>query len=401
MNYQFDQVVNREETNAIKYDYIKRPKFEQDTIPMWVADMDFPAPPEVLEDIQKAVTHGIFGYSMPGEAYDQAVIEWYKRRHGYQVERNEIVNTPGVVYALAQLVQAFTEQGDAILIQTPVYHPFQEVIRANHRVVVSNPLHFDDHKYTIDFDDFEEKIKTHNVKMFLLCNPHNPVGRVWKRDELERLNEICVTYDVLIVSDEIHCDFIYEGHQHYSFAHINSEAIITTAPSKTFNLAGLQVAHVFLKNQERKRKLEKQIEASGYSQLNTLGLVACQSAYEKGEAWLTELLLYLADNVKLVRDFVETELPMVKLIEPEGTYLLWLDFSEYDQHQEEIEDRMVHGAKLFLSTGTTYGVEGVGFMRMNIACPRVILEEALRRIKREFTKKVEWIHLDTFQSYGD
>ena len=399
--YDFDHIIDRYNTNAIKYDYITNPKFPADTIPMWVADMDFAAPPEVLEDIKKAVDHGVFGYSMPEEGYYTAITNWFERRHGFHVQASEIVNAPGVVYAIAQMIQAFTEVGDAVLIQTPVYHPFREVIQSNRRKLVTNSLVHEDNTYTIDFGDFEDKIIHNQVKLFIFCNPHNPVGRVWKRTEIERINEICEKHQVLIISDEIHCEFIHGECTHESFWKMNDQAILTTAPSKTFNLAGLQVAQVFIKDKEKRNKLKKQIAASGYGELNTLGLVACQSAYEKGEAWITALNSYLQKNISFVREYIKTNLPMVKLVEPEGSYLLWLDFSEYDILQEVLEERMYQGARVFLSSGTTYGVEGYGFFRMNIACPRVTIAEALDRIQAEFTKKVEWIHLDTFQHYGD
>ena len=351
-------------------------------LPMWVADMDFAAPPEVLEDIGKAVRHGIFGYSEVKEDYYTAVSDWFGLRYGYTATKRETVKAPGVVFALACAVRAFTEPGQAVMIQTPVYYPFYDVIRDNGRMLVTNPLRYDNEKYSIDFEDFERKISGNEVKLFILCSPHNPVGRVWTRAELEQLNNICVKYDVTIVSDEIHCDFVWAGHTHTCFGLLNENAVIATAPSKTFNLAGLQVSNIFVKNQTLRRKLKAEINRSGYSQLNTLGLVACQSSYEKGAAWLDELRLYLTENIQLVREFLSERFPKVKLIEPEGTYLLWLDFSQYRLSQDELDRRIVEDAKLWLDSGTMFGTEGVGFQRINIACPKKTLTQALNRLEK-------------------
>ena len=385
--YDFDTLINRYGTNSIKFDFTRERSKPADVLPMWVADMDFPAPPEVLEDIQKAVRHGIFGYTEPKQEYYDAVAKWFGSRFGYPVTRREIVKAPGVVFALAKMILAFTMPGDPVMIQTPVYYPFFEIVRDNGRTLVTNPLLSNNGKYSIDFGDFERKITENHVKMFILCNPHNPVGRVWTRAELERMNEICVRHEVIIISDEIHCDFIWSDHSHTCFGLLNENAVIATAPSKTFNLAGLQVSNIFVKNTDLRRKLKAEIDRSGYSQLNTLGLVACQSAYTKGAAWLEELNGYLMKNIRLMREFLATWLPKIKFVEPESTYLVWLDFSEYEDDiviQEELDRRITEGAKLWLSTGTIFGKEGRGFQRMNIACPRATLMDALDRLLNEF-----------------
>ena len=384
MKHDFDMVLNRYDTNSIKYDFVCEKKKPDDVLPMWVADMDFPAPPEVLTDIQKAVNHGVFGYSEPKDDYYDAVTGWFRSRFGYHVTQGEIIKTPGVVFALTQAIRAFTEPGESVIIQTPVYYPFFDIILANGRTLVTNPLIFHNGKYSIDFEDFEHKIINCSVKMFILCSPHNPVGRVWKREELEQLNSICMKYGVIFVSDEIHCDLVWSGHTHTCFGLVNENAIITTSPSKTFNLAGLQVSNIFVKNADLYTKLQAEINRSGYSQLNTLGLVACQSAYTKGMSWLEKLKEYLAENIRLMREFLVARLPKIRLIEPESTYLAWLDFSEYGLNQETLDLRITEGAKLWLSSGTIFGADGSGFQRVNIACPKATLMDALGRLEKEF-----------------
>ena len=384
MKYDFDSVINRYGTNSLKYDFAREKGKPDSVLPMWVADMDFPAPPEVLEDIQKAVSHGIFGYTEPKDSYYDAVADWFRSRFGYHVTRREIVKTPGVVFALAQAVRAFTAPGDSVMIQTPAYYPFFDIISDNGRKLVTNTLQYGDGKYSIDFEDFEEKIIKYGVKLFILCSPHNPVGRVWTRTELERLNEICVQNNVIVVSDEIHCDFVWQGHTHTCFGLINENAVIATSPSKTFNLAGLQVSNIFVKNTDLRGKLKAEINRSGYSQLNTLGLAACQSAYSKGAAWLDELKIYLADNIRLTREFLASRLSIIKMTEPESTYLVWLDFSGYGLAQDELDRRITDGAKLWLDSGTMFGADGKGFERINIACPRTTLYSALYKLEDEF-----------------
>lgn len=383
MKYNFDTIIDRYGTNSIKYDFAREKGKPQDLLPMWVADMDFAAPPEVLADIQQTVTHGIFGYSAPKSDYYNTVIEWFNNHFGYRVQRNEIVTLPGVVYGLAQAVRAYTLPGEAVMIQTPVYYPFYDVIRDKGRILVRNSLIYHNGEYSIDLEDFEQKIKDYGVKLFILCSPHNPVGRVWTREELERINDICVKYDIIIVSDEIHCDFTWNGYSHTCFGLLNENAIIATAPSKTFNLAGLQVSNLIIKNEEFRKKMKAEISRSGYSHLNTIGIVACQSAYAKGDMWLKELKVYLEANINTVREFLATRLPKIKLVEPQAMYLLWLDFSQYELPQAEL-DRRIENAKLWLNSGTMFGAEGKGFQRINIACPKSVLIYALEKLEKEF-----------------
>lgn len=384
MKTDFDTIVDRRGTNSVKTDFARERGKPEGVLPMWVADMDFRAPQAVLDDLQRAAAHGIFGYSEPKAGYCAAVSEWFADRFGYRVQAHEIVKSPGLVYGLAQTVRAFTAPGEAVMIQTPVYYPFYDIVRANGRVLVTNPLVYREGKYTVDLDDFERKIAENGVKLFLLCSPHNPVGRVWTRWELERIDEICTRHGVPVVSDEIHCDFTWSGHTHTCFGTVNPDAVIATAPSKTFNLAGLQVSNLFVRNEELRNKLTAEMHRSGYSQLNTLGLVACQSAYTHGGPWLEELKVYLEGNIRLVREFLDARLPKVKLADPQATYLLWLDFSAYGLSPAELDRRVTEGAKLWLNGGTMFGSGGEGFQRINIACPRAVLTEALERLERQF-----------------
>ena len=383
--YDFDRFIDRRNTDCIKWDFGMQRKGRDDLLPLWVADMDFRLPEEVIKDITDRVQHGVFGYTDPGDKYRNIVKEWYERRHGFTFDGEDITVTPGVVYAIAIAIRAFTEPGDAVLIQQPVYYPFYETIVLNKRKVVNNQLIYKDGHYEIDFEDFEKKIIDNNVKMFLLCSPHNPVGRVWTEAELTRLAEICDRHRVYVFADEIHSDFVYPGFKHTSFMSLAPELrkrlVLGTSPSKTFNLAGLQVANIIIPDKEMHRSFDRENEAAGYSQPNVLGMVACMSVYTKGEQWLDELLEYLKGNLDYVRKFVAENLPGVKLIEPEGTYLIWLDFSKVVDNHKELEDIIVNKAKLWLDPGIIFGRETNLFERINIACPRSVLEQALEQLK--------------------
>ncbi len=382
----FNIVVNRKNTNCLKYDFAVRRGRPENVLPLWVADMDFKVAPEITQAIEKRVAHGIFGYSEVKEEYFEAVSAWMEQKHGWHVKEDWLVKTPGVVFALAMAVQAFTEPGDAVIIQQPVYYPFSEVIADNGRRIVDNTLELkEDGKYHINFEDFEQKVKENHVKLFLLCSPHNPVGRVWTKEELKKIAAICRKYDVIVVSDEIHEDFVFNG-KHQVFADLSEDAknrtITCTAPSKTFNLAGLQVSNIWIANPNLREKFKKQIAAAGYSQLNTLGLTACEAAYRYGGEWHAELLGYLKSNLNFLREFLQTRLPEVKLIEPEGTYLVWLDFGSLGLTEEQREELLTKKAGIWLDSGAIFGAAGEGFERINIACPRSILKDALERIER-------------------
>ena len=293
----FDKIIDRKNTSCLKYDFAVQRGYPQGIQPFWVADMDFQAPAGVIEELVKRSRHGIFGYTDPDEHYKATLQKWFKKHHNWEVDGKELTITPGVVFALAAAVRAFTEPGEAVLIQQPVYYPFSEVIKQNHRQLVNSPLVYENGSYHIDFADFEAKIQENNVKLFILCSPHNPVGRVWSRDELVRMAEICLANGVIIVSDEIHHEFVRPNVKHTVLASISDKiaqnTITCTAPSKTFNLAGLQVSNIFIKNESLRRRFRQEVLSVGYSQPNALGLFACQAAYEKGEQWLHELKAYL------------------------------------------------------------------------------------------------------------
>ena len=385
MSIDFDSIIDRRNTNSLKYDFAVERGKPADILPLWVADMDFKAPEPVLNALHEAVTHGIFGYSEVKTEYFDALHQWFYGHFGWDVREEWLVKTPGVVFALALAVKAFTLEGDAILIQQPVYYPFEETIRLNNRRLVINELVNCDGKYQIDYEDFEKKIITEQVRLFILCNPQNPVGRVWTPEELERMGDICIKHQVLIVSDEIHCDFTYPGFVHTVLAGMNDifaeHTITCTSPSKTFNLAGLQVSNIFIKNETLRARFIKELDRSGYSQLNSLGLIACQAAYRYGEVWLSELKAYLYENLNYVREYLKENLPQIQLIEPEGTYLIWLDFSSLGLSSAEMKALIVNKANLWLDAGQMFGRSGAGYERINIACPRAILQKALEQLR--------------------
>lgn len=385
MKYEFDRIIDRKGTNCLKYDFAAERGKPEGILPLWVADMDFQTAPEIVNRLEKAAGHGIFGYTEAKEDYYFAVASWYERHFNWKVEKKWLLKTPGVVFALAAAVRAYTEEGDGVLLQQPVYYPFSEVIRDNKRVIVNNSLRLIDGHYEIDFEDFEEKIIRGKVKLFLLCSPHNPVGRVWKEWELRKLGDICLKHHVIVVSDEIHSDFTYSGNVHRIFASLDERykdiSVVCTAPSKTFNLAGLQVSNIFIPDPILRRRFKEAVRQTGYSQLNGLGLAACQAAYEEGESWLKQLKEYLQGNLSYVREYLKENLPQISLIEPEGTYLLWLDFRKLGLTEPEREELIVKKAKLWLDSGAMFGEDGEGFERINIACPGSILEKALHQLK--------------------
>lgn len=395
MIYKFDETIDRRGTNCLKYDFAVERGKPHDVLPLWVADMDFQTCPPALQALEKSVQHGIFGYSECKDNYFEAVRDWYRQNFGWNVQNEWLVKTPGVVFAICAAIRALTKEGEAVLIQRPVYYPFFESILNNDRKLVNSPLVYDNGKYSIDFQDIEEKIIQNQVKLFILCSPHNPVGRVWTKEELTRIGDICVKHDVRIVADEIHADFVYEGYRHCVFALLKSEyserTITCTAPSKTFNIAGLQVSNIFIQNPKIRALFQKEVAKTGYSQLNSVGIAVCQAAYEGGRQWLEELKQYLAGNLDFLRRFLNEKLPMVKLIEPQGTYLVWLDFRELGLSGRELEDLIVQQAGLWLDRGTLFGPEGKGFERINIACPRKNLENACLRLERSI-KEISLVH---------
>jgi len=382
----FDEEIDRKNTRAIKYDFAKRRGIPEEALPMWVADMDFRSPPCINEAIADRARHGIYGYSDSTPEYFLSVRNWYLTRYAYDIDVCNIVTSPGVVFGLYTAVSALTNPGDSVLIQRPVYYPFSASINDLGRNLVNSPLVYSKGCYSVDFDDFEKKITENQVKLFILCNPHNPVGRVWSREELLKMGQICLAHDVYIVSDEIHSDFVYPGHKHTVFASLSPEleqrTITCTAPSKTFNLAGLQISNLFITNPEIRKKFLLAVRKTGYSQANLMGMIACQAAYENGAPWLDALLLYLAENIEYVRQTLQKDFPGVSLVEPQGTYLLWLDFTGLGLTDEQLRQKIVSDCGLWLDHGTMFGPEGEGFQRINIACPRATVVEALDRLKR-------------------
>ena len=390
-HYDFDVIHDRRNTNCLKWDFGLEQKGREDLLPLWVADMDFRLPEEVLREIETRVQNGIFGYTNIGEEYRETVRDWFRRRHGFTMNGNDIVITPGVVYAIAVAIRAFTKTGDAVLVQQPVYYPFMQMIKKNGRRVINNQLLYREGRYEIDFEDFEKKIREHNVKLFLLCSPHNPVGRVWTKEELMRLAEICRRYDVYVFSDEIHADFVYPGFHHTSFYSLGEaytrKLILGTSPSKTFNMAGLQISNIIIPDPDTRLAFRQENSTTGYSLPNVMGMTATMAAYQHGEPWLEELLEYLQGNLAYLREFFREKLPQIKLVEPEGTYLVWLDFSGVSDNHKELEKILTDRAKLWLDPGIIFGRETNLFERINIACPRPILEEAMRRLEEAVGKK--------------
>ena len=390
MPVDFDTVPNRKGTNCFKYDFAREMGMPEDVLPLWVADMDFPTAPAVLERLHALAEHGIFGYTGVKDAYFSAVHNWYAQRFGWETQRSWLVTTPGVVFAIAIAIRAFTQKGDAILIQQPVYYPFANKVTENDRQLVVNPLVLKNGRYEMDFADMERKIVDYHVKMLLLCSPHNPVGRVWTKEELLRVGEICQKHGVLVVSDEIHADFTYAGHTHRVFASVKSEfadfTITCTAPSKTFNLAGLQNSNIFIPNRQLRHAYKKELSACGCGGTNCMGMAACQAAYEAGADWLEQLKQYLAGNLAYIRQFLREKLPDIALIEPEGTYLVWLDLRKLGLTEQQQRQLIVQDAKLWLDTGTLFGQGGEGFERINIACSRTTIEQAMQRLEHAVHK---------------
>lgn len=387
-NLDFDCIVDRKGTKSLKYDFAVRRGKPEDVLPLWVADMDFKTSSYVTDALSRMAEHGIFGYSESEDDYFDALKSWMKRRHDWNVEESWLIKTPGIVFALAMAIKAYTKEGDGVIIQQPVYYPFSEVINDNGRKLVNNPLVRDeDGRYGIDFDDFERKIVGENVRLFILCSPHNPVGRVWTKEELVRLGDICVKHNVVIISDEIHSDFIFEG-THHVFSTVGDSfrdnCIVCTSPSKTFNIAGLQISNIFIENRELRRKFKEQVNKSGYSQVSLAGLVACEAAYRHGDEWFDAVLKYIRSNAEFAKEYIEKNIPKVKMTRLEGTYLIWLDFKAYGLDDKELDHRILYDAGLWLDGGSMFGRDGRGFQRVNIACPRAVLKEALDRLAAVF-----------------
>lgn len=386
----FDRVIDRRNTNSLKWDYVSARYGEEGLWSMWVADMDFQAPKPVLEAMEKLIEHGIFGYHQIPDSLREATTSWLKKRLHWEVREEEIVFTPGVVPAIHHVIETFTNKGDGIIIQTPVYYPFYSLIEFNERTLLRNPLiEVEEGYFTIDFDDLEKQMKK-GAKMLLFCSPHNPIGRVWTKEELEKVTALAAKYDVIVVSDEIHSDLILTG-KHIPFATVASqkevETITCMAPSKTFNLAALQLSYVIFQNKRMQKKYETRLTKQFVGVDNPFSSVAAEAAYRHGEEWLEQLLDYVRDNIQYVKEWMEDHIPEIRVIEPEGTYLIWLDMRKLGMDAKELETWLRKEAKIALNDGHMFGKEGEGFARMNVACPRKNVEEGLSRLYEAYVNK--------------
>ncbi|GAA0729724.1 pyridoxal phosphate-dependent aminotransferase [Clostridium malenominatum] len=377
MKYNFDEIIDRRNVGAVKW------KGYDEIIPMWVADMDFKAPEEIIEAIKSRADEGTFGYTYLNKQYYNAIINWVEKRHGFKIEKNWIYSTPTIVSALYWLIQTFTEVGDKIIIQTPVYHRFKGAIEDNGRMVLENPLKELEGKYYMDFENLESNIDS-KVKMIILCNPHNPVGRVWSKEELIRLGEICLKNNILVVSDEIHSDITFKGYKHTPFASLGNEfaenSITCISPTKTFNLAGIQVSNIIIPNENLRKKFDNTMKLNAMGDINIFGIIGLIAAYEKGEQWYREMLYYIEENYNYMREYIEKNMPMIKVTKLEGTYLAWVDFRALRMNSKELKRFLSEEVKVAFNEGQLFGGNGEGFQRINFACPRKILEEALFRL---------------------
>lgn len=385
--FDFDTIIDRWNSDSVKYDGLNAEFGCQDILPMWVADMDFQAPPAVLQAARKCCERGVFGYTFRSDEGKEAFRDWVRRRYDWDTRPEWLSSSPGIVTALALSVRALTQPGDKIMIMTPVYPPFFSVVRDNGRQLVYNPLKREAGKYVIDWEDMEEGMKG-GVKMLILCNSHNPVGRVWTKQELKRIGDLCCRYDVLIVSDEIHADLALFGNRHTVMASVSDEianrTLTAMAPSKTFNIAGMMNSVVVARNPEILEKYNRELLALHLDSGNIFGHITLKAAYKYGEEWLNELAVYLGNNVDFALDYFRRELPDVQVCRPEGSFLLWLDFNATGISHEECGERLLKRGKIGLNDGLTFGEEGRGFRRMNIGCPRSVLEDGLKRIRAAF-----------------
>ena len=380
----FDEIINRKGTSSVKYDGRSFYFGKEDLIPMWVADMDFSVPEFITDAIIKRAKHPIYGYTLRPDSYFTSFIEWVKRRHNWEIQKKWILYSPGIVPALNFIVQAFSEPGDKVLIQPPVYHPFFHVVENNQREGVFNPLRYINNHYEIDFEDLEVKLVS-GVKLILLSNPHNPVGRAWTQEELTKLGNICVENNVLIISDEIHSDLVLPGFQHVPMASLSDDiarnTITCMAPSKTFNLAGLSTSSVIISDPGKRNHFQEYLERFHISGGNVFGNLASETAYSFGDDWLDSLLEYLDENFRFLDDYLKTNIPSVKLVPAEATYLAWLDFSALELVGDNLKSFIINKARVGFNDGRTFRTGGEGFQRMNLACPRSVVEEALKRLK--------------------
>ena len=389
MKYDFDEIVNRRGTNSVKWDEAK----EEGVIPMWVADMDFKAAPCILDALKKRVDHGVFGYTIVPDSYYESIISWFERRHQWHIERDWIIYTSGVVPAISAIIKALTEPGDKVLAQTPVYNCFFSSIRNNGCTIAENALVRKGNSYEIDFDDFEKQAADEKTKVFLLCNPHNPAGRVWTPEELSHMNNICLKHGVKVIADEIHCELVMPGHVFTPFAAVSKacqdNCITTNSPTKSFNIAGLQIANIITSNAEDRQKIDRAININEVCDVNPFGVIALQAAYNEGEDWIDQLNVYLWENYQALKTFFKDNLPQLEVIDLEGTYLVWVNVRATGMTGNELTDKLLKEGKVFVNRGTMYGeTTGEDYIRINIAMPRSLMLEGLKRMKSVIDKNI-------------
>lgn len=381
----FDEVIDRRNSRCRKWDNVEEVFGTHDILPLWIADMDFAAPPGVVDAINRAARHRIYGYHTRPQSFYQAAVDWVGRRHGWQVKLEWVINAPGVVPSIIAAILALTDPGDEVIIQPPVYPPFFSCVTKNGRQLVENPLRCADGRYEMDFDDLERKISS-KTRMLILCSPHNPVGRVWTQAELTRLNEICLQHDIMVLADEIHSDLVFKGHKHIPVAALHDDAqrntVTCISPSKTFNIAGFYTSYVIIADQSKRKKFLRVLEALEISQGNSFGVIAAEAAYRTGEGWLEDLLPYLEANADFMADYIAENIPGISMSKPEGTYLGWLDCRGLTIDSRDLKEFFVRKAKVGLNDGRTFGVQGEGFVRLNFGCPRSTLAEGLERIRQ-------------------
>lgn len=384
MSFNFNKIIDRTNNFSAKWSEMNKNFGTNDLLPMWVADMDFLTAPCIMEALKDRLEQGIFGYTTRPSSYNESIVNWLDNRFSWKIKKEWLMFSPAVITSISLLIQNLTQKNDKIMIQEPVYSPFHNIVELNERDLVISPLiKLDDGSYIMDYEDIEAKIK--DVKIFILCNPHNPVGRVWTREELTRLGQICLKHNVIVISDEIHSDIILKNHKHIPFASISKEfcknTITCMAPTKTFNLAGLQSSFLVMSNPYYYEVMDRAFSTLDIKRNNAFSLVATEAAYNYGEDWLDELIKYIEDNVDFAIEYIKTHMPKLKVKKPEGTYLLWVDFNSLNVDEKDLKDALINKGKVALNSGSSFGIGGDGYYRINLACPRAMVLEALKRIE--------------------
>jgi cysteine-S-conjugate beta-lyase len=389
MHYNFDEIVNRSDSNSVKVDLRKWVFGNKEVIPLWVADMDFRTPDFVINAISKRLEHDILGYTYIPDSFYDSIIQWNNRRHQWPIKKEWISFSPGIVPAINLLIMSFTGTGDGIIIQPPVYFPFFSAIKNHNRRLVTNPLKFENGSYSMDFNDLEKKMDE-GVRMLILSNPHNPTGNIWPADVLQHLAQMCLERKILLISDEIHCDLVYPGFRHVPTAGLSDKIAMNTitcmSASKTFNLAGLSTAYLVIRDSQLRQQYEKVLDQVHVGAGNIFGFIACEAAYNNGDLWRNQLMEYIAENYRFLNSFLQNRIHMIKSIEPQATFLVWLDCRELNMTSEQLKNFMILDAGLGMNEGIQFGTEGTGFMRINIGCPRMILNNALVKLQNAIKK---------------